>query len=179
MNISGGIEKDFDDTEVAEVSTEEKRAVLRNTEDDALAALIFGASFEDDDEEQRTIEIKRHGEVAFTFTIHPLAEEDYMSARKKHTKYRKNKALGTRVVDHVDDIRYRSQLIFDATIEEDRKKYWNNKSAWEHFNVVTGIDMVDKVLKAGEKAQILSVINEISGYGADVEQSSDEDKAKN
>ena len=88
--------------------------------------------------------------------------------------YKRNKQLGTRVADHVDSSKYRSQLIYDATLDEDRKKIWDNREAWNKFAVVNGIDLIDSVLKAGEKDTIIDKLDEISGY-----QLSTEETAKN
>ena len=78
--------------------------------------------------------------------------------------YKRNKAVGTRVADHVNTAEYRSQLIYDATVEEDRDKIWDNHAAWDKLNVATGKDLIDVVLKSGEKDAVIDKIDEISGY---------------
>ena len=45
--------------------------------------------------------------------------------------------------------------------EEDRAKIWDNKQAWNKLNVFTGLDLIDAVLKAGEKDAIYDKIEEI------------------
>ena len=50
------------------------------------------------------------------------------------------------VSENTDSGKYRSALIYQATIEEDREKTWNNKEAWK-AQMMTGIDLIDKVLK--------------------------------
>lgn len=74
----------------------------------------------------------------------------------------------------MDAARYRAQLIYEATVEEDRDKIWDNRDAWKNLNVLNGIDLVEVVLKSGEKDEILSKLDEISGY-----QPTMEDVAKN
>ena len=66
--------------------------------------------------------------------------------------------------------RYRSQLIYEATVDEDREKIWDNRAAWNKLNVLNGIDLVEVVLKAGEKDAILEKLDEISGYQPNVEE---------
>ena len=85
-----------------------------------------------------------------------------------------NKQLGTRVAESVDAARYRAQLIYEATVEEDRDKIWDNRDAWKNLNVLNGTDLVEVVLKSGEKDEILAKLDEISGY-----QPTMEDVAKN
>ena len=70
--------------------------------------------------------------------------------------------------------RYRAQLIYEATVEEDRDKIWDNRDAWKNLNVLNGTDLVEVVLKSGEKDEILAKLDEISGY-----QPTMEDVAKN
>ena len=55
-------------------------------------------------------------------------------------------------------------------MDEDRKKLWDNKKAQEALNVLQGVEMIDAVLLSGEKDRIIDVINEISGYGDDMEE---------
>ena len=68
------------------------------------------------------------------------------------------------MAESVDAARYRAQLIYEATVEEDRDKIWDNRDAWKNLNVLNGIDLVEVVLKSGEKDEILSKLDEISGY---------------
>ena len=62
----------------------------------------------------------------------------------------------------------------EATVEEDRDKIWDNRDAWKNLNVLNGTDLVEVVLKSGEKDEILAKLDEISGY-----QPTMEDVAKN
>lgn len=97
-----------------------------------------------------------------------------VSGKKDNTNYKRNKQLGTRVAESVDAARYRAQLIYEATVEEDRDKIWDNRDAWKNLNVLNGTDLVEVVLKSGEKDEILAKLDEISGY-----QPTMEDVAKN
>ena len=47
---------------------------------------------------------------------------------------------------------------------------WDNKQAQQAFNVLRGVDMIDAVLLSGEKDRIIDLINEISGYSEDTEE---------
>ena len=60
--------------------------------------------------------------------------------------------------------KFRSWLIYTATVDEDRAKLWDNKQAQQAFNVLQGVDVIDCVLLSGEKDRIIDRINEISGY---------------
>ena len=105
--------------------------------------------------------------LTLSFRIHPLSEDDFMACRKRHTKYKKNRqAGGIKVADEVDASAYRSAVIYEATVEEDRRKIWDNKAAWEKLDVIAGYQLVERVLKGGEKDAIYDKIEEISGYGS-------------
>ena len=153
-----------------EMTQEEKNATIRKYEDEILGGLIAAASYKTDEDDIAQIDIVRNGAVVISFRIRPLGEEEYLQCKRDNTVYRKNRNLGTRVADHVDGGRYRSQLIYEATVEEDREKVWNNHRAWEQLNVLNGIDLVETVLKAGEKDAIIDKLDEISGYKPTVEE---------
>lgn len=116
----------------------------------------------------------RYVSFVLEFRIRPLSEDEYVKIKKRNTNYKKNKANGLRIAESIDSADYRSELIYEATIEEDRTKIWDRTDAWEKCNVVNGIGLIDVVLKAGEKDAILEKLDEISGFTPSME-----DVAKN
>ena len=156
--------------EVIEMTKEEKNALVRQYEDDIIGGLIAAASYKEDETEIVPVEIVRNNAVVLKFSIHPLSEDDYLQARREHTVYKRNKQLGTKVADHVDTARYRAQLIFNATIEADQDKIWKNAKAWNKLAVVSAVDLIEVVLKGGEKDAIIDKIDEISGYQSTLEE---------
>ena len=156
----------------ADLTEEEAKAQLRTYEGDILKGLLAAADFRDDEDNVVPIEIARNGVVLFTFRIRPLSEEEYNLCKEKNTKYVRNKQLGIKFPEDTNAIRYRSQLIYEATVEEDRAKIWDNKEAWRapKINVTNGTDLIDKVLLAGEKDAVLNKIDEISGYSSTLEE---------
>ena len=76
--------------------------------------------------------------------------------------------------EEVDAVNYRAELIFQATIPEDQAKVWCNKALWKKLDLLTGYEVVNALLMAGEKEAVLSLIDQISGY-----ELSEEDVAKN
>lgn len=156
--------------EEIELTEEENKGQLRTYENDILKGLLAAANYETEEENIQPIDIARNGKVLFSFRIRPLGEDEYQKCKEKHTKYVRNKQLGIRFPENTDSVKYRSALIYQATIEEDRDKTWNNKEAWKALNVLTGIDLIDKVLLAGEKDAVLEKLDEISGYSATTEE---------
>ena len=156
-------------------SPEEVKTDLRLNEESLLDNLLSAANYKEDDDETVEIVINRKGKDLFSFHIHPLSEDDFARCRKKCTKYVKSKTnAGIRVPEELDAVRYRCRLSYEATVEEDRKKIWENKALWKAKDLVTGIEAVDVLLKAGEKNAICDKLDEISGYDM-----SEEDVAKN
>lgn len=146
------------------------RDELLMREEDILRGLLEAA----EDTESSPVEIARKGKVLFRFSIRPLSERDYTECRDKATKYVRNKQLGIKLPEDTDTTRFRSLLIYRATDEADRAKLWDNQTAWERLDVLSGPDLIDRVLLAGEKAALVARIDQISGFGADLE-----DTAKN
>jgi hypothetical protein len=153
---------------------------LLDSESDILRGMLDAAN--DTAEQRKVIEVARGGKVYFKFRIRPLSEAEYNACRDKATKYKKNRRLGgIKMPEDTDTARYRSNLIYEATIEDDRKKVWNNKAAWDQLGVISGVQLIDKVLLPGEKEAVIAQIDELSGYGYDEEESDDtaEDVLKN
>ncbi|RIJ63603.1 hypothetical protein [Rummeliibacillus sp. POC4] len=147
-----------------QLNNEELLAIEGSVLDGLLAA------YEDQQDETVTIEIARKGKVFFSFDIHGLTEKQYNDLQDQATKFRKAKNLGgVKVAEETDVTRFRSLLIYHATVEKDRVKLWNNKEAWNKLNVVNGPDLIDKVLLAGEKKAIIDKIDDISGFSDDTE----------
>jgi len=141
---------------------EQDQSLLLANEDDILRGLF--EAHKDQVNEAVPVTISRKGKVYFSFRVHGLPEEKYQECRRKATRYEKNKTLGAILPVETDTIRYRSMLIYEATAPEDRAKLWDNKEAWTKLNVLNGLDLIDKVLLAGEKEEVLVVIDELSGY---------------
>lgn len=156
--------------EEIEMTEEENKAQLRTYETDILKGLLTAAAFKTEEDNIHPVEIARNGVVLFTFRIRPLSEEEYHQCKDKNTKYTRNKQLGIKFPEETNTIRYRSALIYQATVDEDRERVWNNKSAWKELNVLNGIDLIDKVLLAGEKDAALELIDKISGYSTMMEE---------
>lgn len=131
-------------------------------ESDILRGLLDAAR--DKDRETVKIEIARNGKVYFSFRVRGLTEEEDNACREQASKYVLNKRTGMKIRDSFNPVKYRSLLIYHATVEEDRKRLWDNQEAWAKLNVLAGWQLIDKVLMAGEKDAILAKIEELSGF---------------
>lgn len=152
------------------VTTEEKKELTRMFEDDILGGLLAAAGYADNDAEIKEFNVVRNGGVVLVLHFRPVSELENDKCRKNNSTYKKNKVTGAKTMIDRDQTRYRSELIYMATTDEDKEKIWNNKEAWKKLNVLNGIDMIDYVLKAGEKERAIEIISEISGFGEDLEE---------
>lgn len=131
---------------------------------------LLGA-YQDQQEQTATVEIARKGKVFFKFDVHGLTEQRYNDLQDQATKFKNAKNLGgVKVATETDITRFRSLLIYHATVEEDRKNVWNNKEAWRALNVLNGPDLIDKVLLAGEKKAVIDIIDDLSAFGDETDE---------
>lgn len=144
---------------------------LRAAEPDLLRGLLEAASYRDDPDERVQISIARKGKLLFRFRIRPLSEDEYNDCRDRATEYQPHPRMGgIKMPAGTDAAKYRSLLIYTATVPEDRQALWDNREAWKQLNVLSGWQMIDRVLLAGEKEAVLAKLDAISGYGADLEE---------
>lgn len=166
------VKETTDGTEQQEVSEyetneEDTKALIRANEEDYIQGLIEAAEFAS--EETQRIEIIRDGKLYFAFRIRPLSSEEYEKCRRKHTKYVRNKQLGMKMPENTDRVKYQSEIIYAATVDEDKEKLWDNRKVWNALNakkdrIINGLDVIECTLKAGEKDNILEAIDKFSGY---------------
>ena len=148
----------------APLTQEEIQDEMLYNEKDILASLLG----KDDQPDAVRIEVRRPSDkkLLFAFRVRPLMEKEIDKCRDRHTKYVKNKRFGgIRIPERTNTVEYHSDLIYTATIPEDRAKLWDNKTFWNAVNAVTGVDMVEKLIPySGVKQRIVDKIEEISGY---------------
>lgn len=156
--------------EEVEMGAEADKNLIRSYEDDILGGLLAAANFQNDEDEIVPIEIARNGVVLLKFRIRPLSEDEYSKCKNRYTKYVRNKQIGIKLPEDTDSVMYRNALIYQATVDEDRAKLWDNKEAWHKLDVINGVELIGKVLKAGEKDAVLEKIDEISGYSSVLEE---------
>ncbi|WP_096201892.1 phage tail assembly chaperone [Bacillus sp. FJAT-45350] len=144
-----------------EVTQEEREELLEN-EDELLAGIL--EAHEQKKSNTRKVEISRKGKVLFSFTVMGIDDSVYDKCKKASIKYSNGKN-GRKFVEEVDTVKGNNLTIYHATIPEDRKKIWDNKKLWERLNVLTGHEVIEKVLLAGEKDALITLIDELSGVG--------------
>lgn len=118
--------------------------------------------------EYRAYAVARNGKRLFTFRLSGLDDEEMERCRTEATKYVKSKRLGGITVPaDFNAAKFNSLLIVAATHPEDRAFLWDNKELREKAGVLSPWQMVDKVLRAGEKSRAIDLIERLSGIGED------------
>lgn len=136
------------------------------------------------EEIQQTIEIRRNGTLLFAFRIHPISEKDMKKATEAATIRMRNPqgAKYPPIVKERDVSVYNSNIIYLATVDEDRARFWDNKELKKRVGAELGYEMVDKALMAGEKDAVMTEINKLCGFDVSLDadtDTDDEDFAKN
>lgn len=164
-----------EEQEITEYETNEEgtKILIRSNEEDFIQGLIDAAEYAS--EETQRIEIVREGRLYFAFHVRPLSSQEYEKCKKKYTKYVRNKQLGMKLPEDTDRIKYQSAIIYEATVEEDRKNLWDNHKVWNALNakedrIMNGLDVIEYSLKAGEKDKVLEAIDKLSGYDDNLEE---------
>lgn len=132
-----------------------------------LAALLEASDYKTNTEENtKTIAIKKNDKVLFRFNIRAISQAEMQAARKKATKQIPNPA-GPKypaISGEMSVTQYHNNLIYTATVEEDKKRIWGNKEFMQQKGILDAADSVDEMLKVGTKSQIVDVILELSGF---------------
>lgn len=122
----------------------------------------------------KKIDIRRDGQLLLRFSIHAVTGPDMKRAQKAATSYIPNpKMKKLKIESDRDQVVYESYIIYLATVDEDKKKYWENPELKKRFDVMQGYELIDKVLLPGEKDMVIDAINELSGYNADDDEEED------
>jgi len=158
--------RDPDLNEHGEPKTREERALEQ--EPSFLERLMQRAKNKADDLAE--IEITRGGETILMFRVHPLTESQVNECRNQATRWERRKEMGyLRVPAEIDGAKFRSLMVYEATVPEDRKQYWDNRQLQEAYGALTVTQLIDEVLLAGGKDQAVAIIEKISGFQTDLE----------
>ncbi len=122
-----------------------------------------------------TFEVVRDGKKLFSFRVRGLDDEELEKCRDQATKVVKERKLGNLAVPRdFNAAKFNSLMIYTATHPDDRKLLWDNKTLWERAGALAGWQVIDKVLRRGEKEAVIELIERLSGYDGEEEESLEE-----
>ena len=134
---------------------------LEQVENGLVGALMEAASYLDGADKRRLITIKRYDRVLFKFTIEPITEDVWQKCRRQNLMNR------GKATEELNNSRFLAQAIYEATVDEDKQRLWQNRDVWQKLNVASGVDVVNLVLTPAEKTAIANKLSEISGFDDD------------
>lgn len=170
MNRDDILEKD-----VSQTGIDEKQLSTDVSQEELLQMFLHAAGYKEDESLFCPITIRRGGaQLLPTFRVRPLSQEEINRAHRKATKLLPNPA-GRRlppIEGDTDASMERSWTIYLATVDEDKRKLWDNIELQKgmqarHPEVVfskgdAGAQLIKMVLSAGESSAVVSKIVEIS-----------------
>ena len=113
--------------------------------------------------EYKDFEVIRDGKKLFSFRVRGLDDNEFERCRDQATKVAKDRRLGNLAVPREFNLaKFNSLVVYTATHPDDKKIIWDNKDLWAKADVVTGWQLVDKVLKRGEKESALSLLRALA-----------------
>lgn len=159
--------------------SEEKKDYLIQNEDVILQDVAGVLEAMETITTYEVFEVVRDGKKLFSFRVRGLDDSEFEKCRDQATKVAKDRRLGSLAVPReFNSAKFNSLVIYTATHPDDKKIIWDNKDLWAKADVVTGWQLVDKVLKRGEKEKCIELIESLSGY-ADEDAEATEETLKN
>ena len=145
--------------------SEEKKDYLIQNEEVILQDVVGVLEAMETIIEYKVFEVIRDGKKLFSFRVRGLDDSEFEKCRDQATKVAKDRRLGSLALPReFNSAKFNSLVIYTATHPDDKKAIWDNKDLWAKADVVTGWQLVDKVLKRGEKEKCIELIEELSGY---------------
>ena len=93
-----------------------------------------------------------------------LGDADIEAAQRRATTWVPNRDIpGGPRVEQVNQARMRSWVIYAATVSEDKERYWDVPALVKKLRCGNGVEVIDKLLDAGEKLQAVNTIYGHSG----------------
>lgn len=91
-------------------------------------------------------------------------DTDIEAAQRRATAWVPNRDVpGGPRVEQVNQARMRAWVIYNATVPEDKARYWDHKELVNKLRCGNGVEVIDKLLDAGEKLQAVNIIYGHSG----------------
>jgi len=159
--------------------SEEKKEMLLENENTILRDVAGVLEAMETITTYEVFEVVRDSKKLFSFRVRGLDDSEFERCRDQATKVAKDRRLGNLAVPReFNAAKFNSLVIYTATHPDDRKVIWDNKDLWNKAKILAGWQLVDKVLKRGEKEKCIELIEELSGY-SDEDAESTEETLKN
>lgn len=136
---------------------------MEKVEQDIVSALVEAGAWNtgaiEEDLPTVIIRDRKDGEkILFQFRIHSLNEDEWAKCRRQNLKNR------GRLTEELNQARFMSQVVYEATVDEDKERLWKNKAAWKAYNVNSGVDLINAILLPAEKGKIVETLSTLGGF---------------
>lgn len=155
---------------------------LLENEDSILEALLDAgeADASPSSDDTKVVRAKLKGGKVIYSRVRAMDEDDEEWCRKRAQAATKQEKRGRMMLPMRDmsTTLYRSFFVLRATVAfclpietddglafKDVEPMWNNKELRTKLNVNAAVEVIDKVMPAGQKTAVIGVIEELSGYG--------------
>lgn len=100
-----------------------------------------------------------------SFRVRGVKQATLEAATRQATERKRDDDLpGFQMRDVVNNTRMQADVIYRATVSEDRAWLWDSQQIRQHCNVGTGPELVAELLLAGELGRCFLTIMELSGF---------------
>ena len=131
---------------------------LEQADRDIADALIASVGLRPDANEKLVqISIPRGDKMSIDFEVGSLNTDQLQKCYRQNTK---NRGLRT---EEIQWARLNAQILFEATVDNDKEKLWKNKKLWKTWNLTNGVDCVRKLLTDAEIEAVVKEITDLSG----------------
>lgn len=151
------------------------------TNEDAILEAMFEAGEVDKSpgtQETKVVHVRLKNGKTVYIRLRGLDEDDEERCRKRARSRTKQEKRGrAALLPDVDSALFRSFLILEATVAfclpieteegtafKDVQTMWSRSDLRARLGVQANVDVIDKVLPAGQKSAVIQVIEELSGY---------------
>lgn len=138
-----------------------------------VKALLEAADYKTGNEDsiKKIFVKKQSGETLFSQNKRIIRKVKYKRQAKKATKQIPNPAgpKYPKISGERSTTEYHNNLIYTATVDEDKQRIWGNNDIKQKFNIFDDADCVDILLNAGTKSKIVDEVLKLSGFdGEDI-----------
>ena len=112
------------------------------------------------------------------FRVRMLTDEEYQKCTVDATSFERSRSTGgIRVPEETNAALMRSLIIYTATVDEDRAALWDDdelqraliKGVLDPNRRRRAVALIDKLIRPGEKVQIINEIDGLGGYNTELE----------
>jgi hypothetical protein len=100
--------------------------------------------------------------VLFSFRVRSMGGEELERLADKATVFERDRRTGLRRQVEFSNNTLTNLVIYHATHPEDRAALWDSKAAQKRYGVLSGPDLIERLLPVNTKSQVMQQIDALS-----------------